>query len=162
MAKQIPMLAKNTDSPALKNMASMAKLMDSQFTIPGTNIKFGLDALIGLVPGAGDFATFLISGYMLTVLAQNGASGFVLARMGLNVLIDSLFGAIPLLGDIFDVAFKANQRNMKLMREHYVEGRHRGGAWKIVVPLLFVLLLFVAGLAWLAYKIFTWLYYAIM
>jgi hypothetical protein len=112
----IDMLVKNAQPPALRNMESMAKLMDSQFTIPGTNIKFGLDALIGLVPGAGDFATFLISGYMLTILAQNGASGFVLARMGLNVLIDSLFGAVPILGDIFDVAFKANQRNMKLMR----------------------------------------------
>src|SRR6187551_3055593 len=123
----IDMLVKNAQPPALKNMESMAKLMDSQFTIPGTNIKFGLDALIGLIPGAGDFATFLISGYMLTVLAQNGASGFVLARMALNVLIDSLFGSIPILGDIFDVAFKSNQRNMKLMHEHYVEGRHRGG-----------------------------------
>lgn len=155
------MPTKNAQAPALKNMEHVARLMDAQFTIPGTNIKFGLDALVGLVPGAGDFATFLVSGYMLTVLAQNGASGFVLARMGLNVLIDSLFGTIPILGDIFDVAFKANQRNMKLMREHYVEGRHRGGAWKIVVPLLLLLFVFVAGIAWLAYKAFTWLYHAI-
>ncbi len=152
------MTAKKYPPPALKNLDSLAKLMDGQFTIPGTKIKFGLDALIGLVPGAGDFATFLVSGYMLTLLAQNGASGFVLARMALNVLIDSLFGAIPLLGDIFDVAFRANQRNMKLMHEHYVEGRHRGGAWKVVVPLLFVLFLFVAGLAWVAYKLFVWAY----
>jgi hypothetical protein len=98
---------------------------------------------------------------MLTVLAQNGASGFVLARMALNVLIDSLFGSIPILGDIFDVAFKSNQRNMKLMHEHYVEGRHRGGAWKIVLPLLLILLLFLAGLAWLTYKIFAWAYHAL-
>jgi hypothetical protein len=155
------MPVKTTPLPALKNMDALAKLMDGQFTIPGTNIRFGLDALIGLVPGAGDFATFLVSGYMLAVLAQNGASGFVLARMALNVLVDSLVGSIPLLGDIFDVAFRANQRNMKLMHEHYVEGRHRGGAWKIVVPLLFILLLFVAGLAWLAYKIFVWMYHAL-
>jgi hypothetical protein len=86
---------KKTPPPALRNMDSLAKLMDGQFTIPGTNIRFGLDALIGLIPGAGDFATFLVSGYMLTVLAQNGASGFVLARMALNVLIDSLVGSIP-------------------------------------------------------------------
>jgi len=155
------MTVKKSPPVALKNLDSLARLMDSQFTIPGTNIRFGLDALIGLVPGAGDFATFLISGYMLTMLAQNGASGFVLARMALNVLIDSLFGSIPILGDIFDVAFKANQRNMKLMHEHYVDGRHRGGAWKIVVPLLLILLLFVAGLAWLAYKIFVWVYHAL-
>jgi hypothetical protein len=155
------MLTKKSPPPALRNLDSLAKLMDGQFTIPGTNIRFGLDALIGLVPGAGDFATFLVSGYMLTVLAQNGASGFVLARMALNVIIDSLFGSIPILGDIFDVAFRANQRNMKLMHEHYVEGRHRGGAWKVVVPLLFVLFIFVAGLAWLAYKLFVWVYHVL-
>ena len=147
--------------PALKNLDSLAKLMDARFTIPGTNIKFGLDALIGLVPGAGDFATFIISGYMLKVLAQNGASGFVLARMVLNVIIDSLIGAVPILGDIFDVAFKSNQRNMKLMHEHYVEGRHHGGAWKIVVPTLILLFVIVAGIAWLTYKLFVWLYHLI-
>ena len=147
--------------PALKNLDSLAKLMDARFTIPGTNIKFGLDALIGLVPGAGDFATFIISGYMLKVLAQNGASGFVLARMVLNVIIDSLIGAVPILGDIFDVAFKSNQRNMKLMHEHYVEGRHHGGAWKIVVPTLILLFVIVTGIAWLTYKLFVWLYHFI-
>ena len=155
------MVSKKNTTPALENLNSLAKLMDSQFKIPGTNIKFGLDALIGLVPGAGDFATFLISGYMITVLAKNGASGFVLARMVLNVVIDSVFGAIPILGDIFDVAFKANQRNVKLMQQHYVEGRHKGGAWKIILPVLLVLLIFVGGLMWLAYKLFVWLYHLI-
>ena len=156
------MVSKKNTTPALKNLNSLAKLMDSQFKIPGTTIKFGLDALIGLVPGAGDFATFLISGYMITVMAKNGASGFVLARMVLNVVIDSLFGAIPILGDIFDVAFKSNQRNVKLMQEHYVEGRHKGGAWKVVVPVLIILLVFVVGLVWLAYKLFVWLYHLIL
>lgn len=132
--------------------------MDSQFKIPGTDIRFGLDSLIGLIPGAGDFGTFLVSGYMVMVLAKNGASGFVLARMTLNILIDALVGSIPVLGDLFDVAFKANQRNMQLMREHYVEGRHRGGAWKLIVPVLLILLVFVAGLAWLSYKLFVWLF----
>ncbi|MBA3285802.1 MAG: DUF4112 domain-containing protein [Nitrosopumilus sp.] len=133
--------------------------MDSQFKIPGTTIRFGLDSLIGLVPGAGDLGTFLVSGYMLTILSKNGASGFVLARMAVNIMIDSIFGAIPVLGDIFDVFFKANQRNMQLMREHYVEGRHRGGAWKVVVPLLLVVLLFIAGLIWLSYKFLAWIYH---
>jgi hypothetical protein len=154
--------SKKNTTPALKNLNSLAKLMDSQFKIPGTNIKFGLDALIGLVPGAGDFATFLISGYMITVLSKNGASGFVLARMVLNVVVDSLFGAIPVLGDIFDVAFKANQRNMKLMQQHYIEGRHKGGAWKVIIPVLLILLIVVGGLAWLAYKLFVWLYHLIL
>ena len=132
--------------------------MDSRFTIPGTSIRFGLDALVGLIPGAGDFVTLLISGYMVTILARNGASGFVVARMALNVLIDALLGSVPVLGDIFDVAFKANIRNMKLMQEHYVEGRHKGGAWKIVVPVMLLLVLFVGALAWLSYKLFVWVF----
>ena len=155
------MVSKKNTTPGLENLNSLAKLMDSQFKIPGTNIKFGLDALIGLVPGAGDFATFLISGYMITILASNGASGFVLARMVLNVVIDSAFGAIPILGDIFDVAFKANQRNVKLMQQHYVEGRHKGSAWKVIIPVLLILLIFVGGLAWMAYKLFVWLFHLI-
>jgi len=149
-------LSGNT-APALKNLAALAKLMDSQFRLPGTNIRFGLDALIGLIPGAGDFATFLVSGYMIMILANNGASGYVIARMALNIVIDSLFGAIPVLGDIFDVAFKANQRNMALMQEHFVDGRHKGRAWKVVLPLLLALLVVIGLLAWLAYRLFVWL-----
>src|SRR5436190_14047707 len=140
---------KPTGPNRLKNLELISRLMDSQFSIPGTNIKFGLDPLIGLVPGAGDVVTFFISGFMIMILAQNGASGFLLARMILNILIDSLVGSIPLLGDLFDFAFKANEANLRLMREHYVEGRHRGSAWKLVIPLLLILLLFICGIAWL-------------
>ena len=149
-----------TEHPSIKSLARLAKLMDSQFTIPGTNIKFGLDALIGLVPGVGDFATFLISGMMLSVLAKNWASGFVLSRMTFNIVLDALLGSIPILGDLFDVGFKANERNLKLMREHYLEGRHRGSALKVIIPLLLLLLIVVGVIAWLSYKLFAWLIYA--
>ena len=149
-----------TEHPSIKSLARLAKLMDSQFTIPGTNIKFGLDALIGLVPGVGDFATFLISGMMLSVLAKNGASGFVLSRMTFNIVLDALLGSIPILGDLFDVGFKANERNLKLMREHYLEGRHRGSALKVIIPLLLLLLIVVGVIAWLSYKLFAWLIHA--
>ncbi len=128
------MPAASITNKKLSGLESLARLMDSRFRIPGTNVRFGLDSLIGLIPGAGGFGTFLVSGYMLTVLSKNGASGFVLARMTLNILIDSLIGAIPVLGDVFDIFYKANQRNMQLMREHYVEGRHRGSAWKLIIP----------------------------
>jgi hypothetical protein len=152
------MQAKSYQASAISNIEALAKLMDSQFTIPGTQIRFGLDAIIGLVPGAGDFATFLISGYMVMILAKNGASGFVLARMTFNILIDALIGSIPILGDLFDVAFRANQRNVKLMREHYIEGRHKGGSWKLVLPLMLSVLLVIAALAWLSYKTYLWLF----
>lgn len=142
----------------LKQLDTLARLLDAQFRIPGTDIRFGLDAIIGLIPGLGDLSTFAVSGMMVSVMARNGASGFVLARMVLNIVIDALFGAIPLLGDIFDVAFKANLRNMRLMREHYVEGRHRGGAWKIIVPVMLLLIIFIGGLIWLTYSLLARLF----
>lgn len=152
------MMKSSATNHQLKKIEALAKLMDSQFIIPGTNIKFGLDGLLGLIPGVGDMATFLVSGYMVSVLAKNGASGFVLARMILNILLDAIIGAIPFLGDIFDFAFKANQRNVKLMHEHYREGKHRGGAWKVVVPLLLAMMMVMGGIAWLSYKLITWIF----
>ena len=144
---------KEKNDNQFKGLDRLAKLMDAQFTIPGTSIRFGFDALIGLIPGAGDLSTFAISGYMLFIMAKNGASGFVLARMVFNILLDAIVGAIPLLGDIFDVAFKANMRNMRLMKEYYQEGRHRGSAWKLIIPVLIVLLVIIIGIIWLVYKL---------
>jgi hypothetical protein len=142
-----------TSPRALRHLDHLARLMDSQFRIPGTDIRFGLDALIGLIPGAGDLSTFAISGYMLVIMAQNGASGYVLTRMTLNILIDAIFGSIPILGDLFDVAFKANMRNLRLMQQYYREGRHRGSAWKAIIPVLILILLIIIGIIWLVYKL---------
>jgi hypothetical protein len=151
------MESKAQQNKVIRKLDTLAKLMDSQFQIPSTKIRFGLDALIGLIPGVGDFAGFIVSGYMILVLASNGASGFVIARISLNILIDAIIGLIPFLGDIFDFAFKANERNMKLVHEHYKEGRHQGGAWKVVVPVLFFLFLLITGIAWIAYNTIMWL-----
>jgi len=142
-----------TSPRALRHMDQLARLMDARFRIPGTNFRFGLDSLIGLIPGAGDLSTFAVSGYMLVIMAQNGASGYVLARMTLNILIDALFGSIPILGDIFDMAFKANMRNMRLMQQYYKEGRHRGSAWRVFIPILIVLLLIIGIIIWLIYRL---------
>ena len=151
----MPINAKDT---RFKNLERLARLMDSRFRIPGTNIRFGLDAILGLIPGVGDFATFLISGMMVSVLAKNGASGFVMARMILNIVVDALIGSIPLIGDLFDIGFRANEKNLKLMREHYIEGRHQGSASKVIIPLLIVVLIVLVLIAWLAYKMISWLF----
>ncbi len=143
---------------AIVNLERLAKLMDSQFRIPGTNLRFGLDALLGIIPGVGDFGTFLVSEYMVLLLAENGASGFVLARMAFNIWMDALVGSIPVLGDVFDVAFKANERNIRLMRQHYMQGRHGGSAWKLIIPVMLLLLLCMAALAWLSYRVIMWLF----
>lgn len=143
---------RTTQNASMKQVARLTRLMDKQFTIPGTNFRFGLDGLLGLIPGVGDISTFAVSCYLLTLMAKNGASGYVMARMVLNVLIDAIIGSIPFIGDIFDFAFKANSKNMRLMQEHFVEGRHRGGAWKVIVPIVLILLLIMVGGLWLAWK----------
>lgn len=152
MAKAIPR------HRGLREVTYLANLMDSRFRIPGTNFRFGLDGIIGLIPGAGDLSMFAISSYMLWIMARNGASGYVLARMVLNVLIDALIGAIPFVGDLFDFVFKANTRNLRLMQEHYEEGRHRGSAWKVIIPVLILLFLIIVGIIWLVYKLIASLF----
>ena len=147
-----------TTPRALRHMDYLARLMDSQFRIPGTGVRFGLDSLIGLIPGAGDLSTFAVSGYMLVIMAQNGASGLVLARMTLNILIDAIFGSIPILGDLFDMVFKANMRNMRLMQQYYKEGRHRGSAWRVIIPVLIILFLIIIGIIWLTYRLIASLF----
>jgi hypothetical protein len=148
-----------TNNPKLQHLETLARLMDNQFRIPGTNFRFGLDAIIGLIPGAGDLATFGISGFMLIIMARNGASGAVLAKMILNVLIDTLVGSIPLIGDAFDFGFKSNTRNIRLMKEHYLEGRHQGGAWKVVLPVMLIFIVLFAGVVWLVYKVIVLIFH---
>lgn len=91
-------------------------LLDQAFRVPGTRWRFGLDALIGLVPGAGDVATAVVGAYGLFVANQLGAPASIQLRMLMNLAVDAVFGAIPLLGDVFDFAFKSHTRNAKLLQ----------------------------------------------
>jgi uncharacterized protein DUF4112 len=99
---------------------ALATLLDTAFILPGTDIRFGFDALIGLVPGIGDAITTLMSLYIVREARALGAPRHVVARMLANVAIDGLVGAIPLFGDVFDVVWRANRRNIKLLRDHLV------------------------------------------
>lgn len=103
-------------APRLHDLEALALLLDDRFRIPGTSIRFGVDGLVGLVPGIGDVATTLVSLYLVARARDLGLPGSVLMRMLGNVAIDSVVGAIPLLGDVFDVAFKANRRNIELLK----------------------------------------------
>ncbi len=99
----------------------MAHWMDSRFRIPGTNVRFGLDGLFGLIPGLGDGVTALPAVYLIMAAQRLGASKWLVTRMAVNVGVDVLVGAIPLVGDLFDVAFKANRRNIALLGRHLEE-----------------------------------------
>jgi hypothetical protein len=96
---------------------ALATLLDTAFILPGTNVRFGLDALIGLVPGIGDAITTVMSLYIVHEARQLGAPAHVIMRMIANVALDGLVGSVPLVGDAFDVAFRANRRNMRLLRD---------------------------------------------
>lgn len=110
---------------------NVARLMDSKFQIPGTNIRYGLDPLIGLfLPGLGSVAASVVSLALVSTMARHGASRHLIIRMLLNVLLDTTVGAIPIAGSVFDVFYRANDRNIELLRRHYDEGRYQGsGAW---------------------------------
>jgi hypothetical protein len=101
----------------VQRLDQIASLLDTAFVIPGTNIRFGLDALIGLIPGIGDAITTAMSSWLIYEANRLGISRFALARMIGNVAVDGIIGAIPILGDAFDVAFRANRRNMKILRD---------------------------------------------
>ncbi|WP_232107399.1 DUF4112 domain-containing protein [Gimesia alba] len=96
----------------------LTHFLDDAFKVPGTNLRIGWDTLIGIVPGLGDMISATLSGYLIYEAKQLGASRWVLARMIGNVALDSVLGAIPLLGDVFDAFFKSNRRNARLLKQH--------------------------------------------
>jgi hypothetical protein len=108
----------DVDEARLQRLEAFADLLDARFRIPGTNWRFGLDSVAGLVPGVGDATTMAVALWVLWQGHRLGASKAILARMAGNVVVDAVFGSAPLLGDIFDVAFKSNRRNVALLRRH--------------------------------------------
>ena len=103
---------------SVARVEALARLMDGAFVLPGTNIRLGLDAVVGLVPVAGDMISGLISSYLIWEARQLGAPRWLIARMMANTLLDTTIGAVPVLGDAFDVMFRSNMRNMALLRRH--------------------------------------------
>lgn len=134
---------------------TISDLLDSRYRIPGTNIRFGADFLLGLIPVAGDAITLGISGVLVLVMARKGASGMVLFKMIGNMVLDAVVGAIPLLGDLFDLGYKANRRNLHLMEEHYREGKHQGSAWGPVILIVLVLLSLLVLSIFVIWRIFS-------
>lgn len=136
----------------LKWVETIAHLMDNKFRLPGTNFRFGLDPIFNMVPFLGSFSGFAISAALVVTMAKNGVSGKVLTLMILNIVLDSTIGAIPILGNLFDFTYKSNTRNINLLRQHYVEGKHQGSGKNIVAIILVVMAVFFFVLMYL-----TWL-----
>jgi hypothetical protein len=129
--------------------------MDSAFEIPGTRIRFGLDAILGLFPGLGDALTAIVSFSILRAAHQAGVARLTMMRMGVNVMLDWIVGSIPLAGDAFDVYWKSNQRNLALLQRHLDSGISRRQAAMsdglFFVTLTVILLSILAGCIALTY-----------
>ena len=108
----------------IQKLDNLADWMDSRFQIPGTSIRFGLDSLLGLIPGVGDTITLASTGYLISKAHQYKLPWHVKTTMMWNLLIDWLIGLIPLLGDIFDIGWKANNKNVALIKKYIDKADH--------------------------------------
>jgi hypothetical protein len=116
-ARGTPVVA-TRDPRQIERLRALTRLLDNAIQIPGTRFRVGLDALIGLVPGIGDAVGAMSSAFIVYQAARMGASGPTLVRMLGNVALDTIVGAVPLLGDLFDAGWKANTRNLALLESH--------------------------------------------
>jgi len=148
----------NTTPPKIKWLDTVSSFLDNQFRIPGTETRFGLDFIIGLVPGAGDIASLGISSVLVLTMVQYGASGRVILQMLWNIFLDTTVGAIPILGDIFDLYYKSNRRNFELLKQHYGDGAYQGnGMWIVIMVLIFLVFMFIAVIYLVAKLVaFSW------
>jgi hypothetical protein len=132
------------------DMEALAWLLDNSIPIPGTGRRIGLDALVGLVPGLGDVLSGGLGLLVVVRAAQLGVPGVVLARMLANVALDFSIGSIPVIGDAFDLWFKANARNVALVRRSIAaSGAATAGSWALVGAVAAALVLLAAGGVWL-------------
>jgi len=136
---------RGADAPDLKWVEGFSKLMDSRFVIPGTNIRFGVDPILSLIPVLGDLITYLISGMLIYTMRTQGASREVVIKMIINSTLDAVIGAIPLVGTVFDVFYRSNDRNVRLLKEHYLEGKHQGSGNGLLVVVALVAIVIVAA-----------------
>jgi hypothetical protein len=102
----------------IARLDGLAKLLDGAVRIPGTDVRVGVDALIGLVPVVGDLVGKAISGYLILEARRLGVSNWTIARMAANTTVDTIVGVVPIVGDVFDVMFRANQKNIALLKAH--------------------------------------------
>lgn len=150
-----PTLPPVREVPELKWLDQVTGIMDTAFRVPGTNFRFGLDPILGLIPGVGDAVSFGISGALLLVMARHGVSRKVLMMMAGNILLDSTLGAIPIVGDLFDAGYKSNRRNLELLRKHYYEGKHQGKGTGLAILSVVGIMAVAALLIFLTWKLIS-------
>lgn len=138
----------------LAGLGRLADLLDNALPVPGTSYRIGLDPLLGLIPGLGDLVSPLFTAAILLHAREMGVPKVVQARMLINAALDALVGAVPLAGDLFDFAWKANRRNLELLELHAREERSASAAdWAFVV----LMIALVAVAAAVPFLLLAWL-----
>ncbi len=138
-----------TESADLARLRMLARVLDNAVAIPGTRFRVGLDALLGLIPGVGDVVGFLVGTYVLTTAVRLGVPRAVIGRMLLNIGTDAALGSVPLAGDVFDAAWRANSMNVALLERAVTQPREPGrrSTWLLVGVGAAAFLITAAGLA---------------
>jgi len=150
--------SKSGQKPDLEWLDKMGRLLDTQFKIPGTNFRFGLDPIFGLfIPYVGDLITYSVSGMLIFYMARHGASGKLVLKMLFNVSLDLLIGGIPIAGELGDFILRANDRNIAMYREYIEEGKHSGSGIGIIIAVLLVLIAIPVIFIVVAFKALVWL-----
>lgn len=150
--------SRTADPRRAERVRSLARMLDTAFRVPGTRFRFGVDPLLGLLPGLGDVVGGFLAGYILFIGVRVGAPRSVLLRMFSNIAIDTFFGAIPLVGDLLDAGWKANTRNVALL-ERFLEqpGKTAAASRTFVAALILALVLLIVGTIVLAVLLVRWL-----
>jgi hypothetical protein len=144
--------------PRTDRLRRIAWVMDDLVRVPGTSRRFGLDPVLGLIPGGGDIAGGALSAWIVVAAARLGAPSSVIRRMGWNIVVDTVLGAVPLLGDVFDATWKANRRNVALL-ERYMEqpGSATRSSRLVLAGVLIGIAVMVLGMAVLTVLVIRWL-----
>ena len=122
----------------LQRIRKIAKLLDTAIGIPGTKIRFGLEPILGLIPGGGDLITAFISAYSIYLATSFGLEKSEIFKMIKNVAIDTALGSVPIVGDIFDVYFKSNIRNLEILENHIAKTEIDSETDKVLTPTVVV------------------------
>jgi hypothetical protein len=146
----------------LRRLRRISHLLDNAIPIPGTKYRIGLDPILGLIPGGGDVISSIFAGYVVFKSAQMGVPQETLVKMAANIVFDTVAGTVPVAGDLLDVAWKANVKNIELLDAHLGSPEQGKKAdWLFVAALLLGLMLIVGGLIFLSVMLLGWLFQVI-
>lgn len=149
----------NSHVASLRRLRRISHLLDNAIPIPGTKYRIGLDPILGLIPGGGDLISSIFAGYVVFKSAQMGVPQETLVKMATNIVFDTVAGTVPVAGDLLDVAWKANVKNIELLDAHLGSPEPGKKAnWLFVAALLLGLMLIVGGVIFLSVMLFGWLF----